>query len=75
MAVDYFGLIERDWEEIDTEVCKFSICDRKGVCKIFKKEKKKLAICEDCFIEDTNRFYSLEHKHLNNSSNVPNSLK
>jgi len=75
MAVDYLGLIARGWDDIDTEVCKCSICGKKGVCKILQKDRKKLSICEDCFIEDTDRHFSLEDKHLNNSTRVPNSLK
>jgi len=75
MAVDYLGLMKIGWEDIDTEVCICSICGKKGVCKILKKGRKKLAICEDCFIDDANRFYSLEDKTLNNPTSASDTLE
>jgi len=62
MAVDYLGLMNRGWEDIDTEVCVCSICGKRGVCKILKRDGKTLRICENCFIDDADRFYSLENE-------------
>jgi hypothetical protein len=56
LAVDYAGLMERNWEEIDIKVRKCTICGKVGVCKILKKGRLTIAVCENCFIDDTNRF-------------------
>jgi hypothetical protein len=70
MVIDYLALMKRDWEDIDTQVCICDICGKKGLCKILKRGRKRLAICEDCFIEDSDRFYPLDHKELNRNEEV-----
>jgi len=57
MKIDYLSLVITGWEEIDIQISVCSICGKKGLCKIMKKEHKILAVCEDCFVDDTDRHY------------------
>lgn len=57
MKIDYLSLIKAGWEEIDIQVRVCSICKKEGLCKIMKKEHKILCVCEDCFVDDTDRHY------------------
>jgi len=60
--VDYLSLIEAGWEEIDIQEGVCSFCGERKLCKIMVKEFENglrliLYICEDCFLDDTDRHY------------------
>jgi hypothetical protein len=65
LAIDFYGLIKRNWIDTDVQVCICDICGKKGLCTVLKRNRKRLAICENCFIDNSGRFVALED--LNNT--------
>jgi len=65
LAIDFYGMIKRNWIDTDVQVCICDICGKKGLCTVLKRNRKRLAICEDCFINNSDRFAALED--LNNA--------
>jgi len=60
MSYDYATMMVEGWEEVDIQICRCSGCGEEKMCKVMVKGNRRLAVCEDCFIDDTGRFEPLE---------------
>ena len=62
--VDYLSLVEAGWEEVDIRIEECSFCGEKKLCKVMVREYEgglqlTLYICEDCFVDDTDRHHPI----------------